>query len=114
MPTNSSGARGRLEVGDASYEVLRLDRVDGSTRLLYSLKVLLENLLRCEDGTLVAAKQVAALASWAPAAQSGTAIGFTPTRVLLHDFTGCRAWSTWSRCATRWPPSAVTRRRSPR
>jgi aconitate hydratase len=78
MPTNSSGARGRLEVGDASYEVLRLDRVDGSTRLLYSLKVLLENLLRCEDGTLVAAKQVAALASWAPAAESGTAIGFTP------------------------------------
>jgi aconitate hydratase len=88
MTTNSFGARGRLGVGDAAYEIFRLDRVDGSARLPYSLKVLLENLLRCEDGTLVTAEQVAALASWDPVAESGTQIQFAPARVLLQDFTG--------------------------
>jgi aconitate hydratase len=88
MTTNTFGARDRLEVGDAAYEIFRLDRVDGAARLPYSLKVLLENLLRNEDGTLVTAAQVAALASWDPAAKSGTEIQFTPARVLLQDFTG--------------------------
>ena len=88
MTTNSFGARDRLEVGDTAYEIFRLDRVDGSARLPYSLKVLLENLLRNEDGTLVTAAQVAALASWDPKAESGTEIQFTPARVLLQDFTG--------------------------
>ncbi|HEV2928270.1 MAG TPA: aconitase family protein, partial [Propionibacteriaceae bacterium] len=88
MTTNSFGARDRLEVEDAAYEIFRLDRVDGSARLPYSLKVLLENLLRNEDGTLVTAAQVAALASWDTAAESGTEIQFTPARVLLQDFTG--------------------------
>ena len=76
MATNSSGARGRLEVEDASYAIFRLDRVDGSARLPYSLKVLLENPLRNQDGTLVTAEQVAALASWDPAAESGRSTRF--------------------------------------
>ena len=88
MTTNSFGARGRLAVGGTTYEIFRLDRVDGTRRLPYSLKVLLENLLRCEDGSLVTAEQVSALAAWDPAAEGGTEIGFTPARVLLQDFTG--------------------------
>jgi aconitate hydratase len=88
MTINSFGARGRLAVGDVTYEVYRLERVDGWQRLPYSLKVLLENLLRCEDGRLVTAEQVSALAAWDPAADSSTEIQFTPARVLLQDFTG--------------------------
>ena len=58
MPSNSFGARDRLVVGEQAYEIHRLDRIDGSSRLPYSLKVLLENLLRCEDGVLVTAEQI--------------------------------------------------------
>jgi aconitate hydratase len=86
--TNSFGARDRLSVGDTTYDVFRLDRVDGSQRLPYGLKVLLENLLRHEDGLLVTAEHVAAVAGWDPAAEHGSEIQFTPARVLLQDFTG--------------------------
>ncbi|HET7305321.1 MAG TPA: aconitate hydratase, partial [Segeticoccus sp.] len=85
---NSFGARGSLAVGDQSYEVFRLDKVAGSERLPYSLKVLLENLLRCEDGRTVTGDQVEALGSWDPAAAHGSEIQFTPARVLMQDFTG--------------------------
>ena len=85
---NSFGARDRLTVGDAGYDVFRLDRVAGSTRLPYSLKVLLENLLRNEDGWLVTTEQISALAEWDPSADHGPEIQFTPARVLLQDFTG--------------------------
>ena len=85
---NSFNARERLTVGELTYEVFRLDRVDGAARLPYSLKVLLENLLRNEDGVLVTAEQVNALGGWDPTAGSGTEIQFTPARVLLQDFTG--------------------------
>ena len=61
MAGNSFNARERLTVGELTYEVFRLDRVDGAARLPYSLKVLLENLLRNEDGALVTAEQVNAL-----------------------------------------------------
>ncbi len=88
MTTNSFGARDRLTVGDAVYDVFHLDRVEGSARLPYSLKVLLENLLRNEDGWLVTAEQVSALADWDPLAEHGREIQFTPARVLLQDFTG--------------------------
>jgi aconitate hydratase len=88
MNANSFGARDRLSVGDATYEVFRLDRVEGSGRLPYSLKVLLENLLRNEDGKLVSAEQVSALGGWDPTAESSTEIQFTPARVLMQDFTG--------------------------
>jgi aconitate hydratase len=88
MTTNSFGTRDRLTVGDTTYGIHRLDRIDGSRRLPYSLKVLLENLARNEDGLRVTAEQVSALASWDPAATSGSEIQFTPARVLLQDFTG--------------------------
>lgn len=87
MP-NSFDARDWLEVDDQRYEIFRLDRVDGSSRLPYSLKVLLENLLRNEDGTMVTADQVRAVANWDPQAEHGAEIQYTPARVLLQDFTG--------------------------
>ncbi len=88
MTANSFGARDRLAVGDVTYDVFRLDRVDGWARLPYSLKVLLENLLRNEDGKPVSAEQVNALSAWDPAAETSTEIQFSPARVLMQDFTG--------------------------
>ena len=85
---DSFGARARLVVGDESFDIFRLGRLDGSERLPYSLKVLLENLLRCEDGALVTSDQITALNAWDPAAEHGDEIAFTPARVLLQDFTG--------------------------
>ncbi|MET4048082.1 MULTISPECIES: aconitate hydratase [unclassified Rhodococcus (in: high G+C Gram-positive bacteria)] len=88
MTGNSFGALDQLTVGETAYDIFRLDRVEGSSRLPYSLKVLLENLLRNEDGHLVTAEQVRALAGWDPHAQSSSEIQFTPARVLMQDFTG--------------------------
>ncbi|GAB3038823.1 aconitate hydratase AcnA [Parafrigoribacterium mesophilum] len=85
---NSFGARDTLTVGSKSYEIFRLDAVPGFERLPYSLKVLLEDLLRNEDGTLVTADQVRAVAEWDPAAEHGLEVQYTPARVLLQDFTG--------------------------
>jgi len=82
------GARQSLTVGDASHEVFRLDAVKGSERLPYSLKILLENLLRTEDGTNITADHVNALAGWDPSAEPSTEIQFTPGRVVMQDFTG--------------------------
>ena len=88
MTANSFDAHDQLRVGDATYEVFRLDRVAGAERLPYSLKVLLENLLRNEDGRLVSAEQVSALGGWDPTAETNPEIQFTPARVLMQDFTG--------------------------
>ncbi|WP_189211053.1 aconitate hydratase [Actinokineospora fastidiosa] len=85
---DSFGARATLKVGDASYEVFRLDAVKGAERLPYSLKILLENLLRTEDGANITADHVRALAEWDPAAEPSTEIQFTPGRVVMQDFTG--------------------------
>src|SRR4028118_346740 len=85
---DSFGARSTLDVGDASYEVFRLDAVDGAADLPYSLKVLLENLLRTEDGANTTADSVRAIAQWDPAVEPDTEIQFTPARVLMQDFTG--------------------------
>src|SRR5215216_1069429 len=85
---DSFGARSTLTVGDRSYEVFRLDKVDGAADLPYSLKILLENLLRTEDGANITADHVRALAGWDPAAEPDTEIQFTPARVLMQDFTG--------------------------
>ncbi|MBB4912417.1 aconitate hydratase [Actinophytocola algeriensis] len=82
------GARQSLTVGDASHEVFRLDAVKGSDRLPYSLKILLENLLRTEDGVNITADHVNALAGWDPSAEPSTEIQFTPGRVVMQDFTG--------------------------
>jgi aconitate hydratase len=75
-------------VGEASYEVYRLAAVPGLERLPYSLKVLAENLLRCEDGANITADHIRALAGWDPAAEPDTEIQFTPARVVMQDFTG--------------------------
>ena len=88
MTSNSFTTRDRLTVDDTSYTIHRLDRIDGAQRLPYSLKVLLENLLRNEDGRLVTAEQIKAIAAWQPAALPHQEIQFTPARVLMQDFTG--------------------------
>ncbi len=82
------GSRQTLSVGDASYEIFRLDAVEGSARLPYSLKVLLENLLRTEDGANITADHIRAVASWDSKAQPNQEIQFTPARVIMQDFTG--------------------------
>jgi len=85
---NSFGARADLSVGGESYEIFRLDAVAGAERLPYSLKVLLENLLRTEDGANITADHIRALAGWDPSAEPDTEIQFTPARVIMQDFTG--------------------------
>lgn len=85
---NSFGAKDTLRVGDESYEIFRLDTVPGHEKLPFSLKVLLENLLRTEDGKNVTKEQIEALGSWVPTAEPDTEIQFTPARVVMQDFTG--------------------------
>ena len=82
------GAKGELNVGGRSYEIYRLSEVEGSESLPYSLKVLLENLLRTEDGANVTADHINALGQWDETAEPDTEIQFTPSRVLMQDFTG--------------------------
>ncbi len=88
MSTNSFGAKGRLEVGPRSYEVFRLG--DLGRQLPYSLRVLLENLLRHEDGVSVRAADIEALANWR-GGESSDEIAFMPARILMQDFTGVPA-----------------------
>jgi aconitate hydratase len=85
---DSFGSKDTLEVGGSSYEIYRLDKVDGAQLLPYSLKILLENLLRTEDGANITADHVRALAAWDPTAEPDTEIQFTPARVVMQDFTG--------------------------
>ncbi len=89
--SNSFNARDRLEAGGKSYEIYRLDAVPGSERLPYSLKILLENLLRHEDGVSVTADDIRAMADWDPQAEPSREIAYTPARVLMQDFTGVPA-----------------------
>src|SRR3954471_3057013 len=88
--TDSFKARSALKVGDRSYEIWRLDALpkEKVDRLPYSLKILLENLLRFEDGVNVTRADIDALLSWDPAAVPSYEIAFTPARVILQDFTG--------------------------
>jgi aconitate hydratase len=81
-------AKSRLRVSDASYDIYRIDKVTGHERLPYSLKILLENLLRTEDGANTTERHIRALGGWEPAAQPSIEIQFTPARVLMQDFTG--------------------------
>ncbi|MDQ1627469.1 MAG: aconitate hydratase [Actinomycetota bacterium] len=85
---DSFGSRSTLEVGGSTYEIFRLDAVEGAQRLPYSLKILLENLLRTEDGANITADHIRALAAWDPQAEPATEIQFTPARVVMQDFTG--------------------------
>ncbi|WP_106209988.1 aconitate hydratase AcnA [Glaciihabitans tibetensis] len=86
--TNSFGSKDTLTVGSTDYEVFRLDRVAGFQKLPFSLKILLENLLRTEDGVNVTRDQIQAIASWVPTADPDTEIQYTPGRVVMQDFTG--------------------------
>ena len=86
--TDSFGAKGTIQAGGAEHEIFRLSAVEGAGRLPFSLKVLLENLLRTEDGANVTADHIRALAGWDPAAEPDTEIQFTPARVIMQDFTG--------------------------
>lgn len=85
---DSFGAKTGLTVGNQNYEIFAIDRVPGYERLPYSLKVLLENLLRTEDGANVTKAHIEALGGWDPNAQPNTEIQFTPARVIMQDFTG--------------------------
>jgi aconitate hydratase len=89
---NQFGSQARMRVGDREYTIHRLDAVSKrypeSARLPFALKILLENLLRTEDGLAVRPDDVEALASWDPEAKVEREIAFTPARVLLQDFTG--------------------------
>ena len=90
---DSFGARSTLDVDGTRYEIYRLDAVEEghAKRLPYSLKILLENLLRHEDGRDVTREDILALANWDPRAEPDTEISFTPSRVILQDFTGVPA-----------------------
>ncbi|HKT05788.1 MAG TPA: aconitate hydratase AcnA [Rugosimonospora sp.] len=82
------GAKSQLRVSDASYDIYSINKVAGHERLPYSLKVLLENLLRTEDGANITAEHIRALGGWDPTAEPSVEIQFTPARVLMQDFTG--------------------------
>jgi aconitate hydratase len=92
---DSFGARSTLRVGEREYEIFRLDALEEEGfdvgRLPYSLRILLENLLRTENGVAVSAEDVRALAGWDPKAEPDKEIAFTPARVILQDFTGVPA-----------------------
>src|SRR5271170_6205470 len=92
MSANSFGARASLKVGNKEYELYRIDALDKqgiSTRHLpFSLRILLENLLRTEDGRNVTKDEIRALAAWNSKSKPDKEIAFTPSRVLLQDFTG--------------------------
>ena len=89
---DSFGAKGALDVGESSYEIFRLSAVQGEgldvDSLPFSLKVLLENLLRTEDGADITADDIRALAGWDADAEPDKEIQFTPARVIMQDFTG--------------------------
>jgi aconitate hydratase len=94
LSSNSFDARATLTVGERPYEIFRLAALQASydvARLPFSLKVLLENLLRNEDGEAIRASDIEALATWNAKAEPSAEIAFTPARVLMQDFTGVPA-----------------------
>jgi aconitate hydratase len=88
MSKNSLGTKKNLTVAGKDYEIFDISAVDGATNLPFSLKVLLENLLRTEDGANITADHIKALAQWDPSVEPDTEIQFTPARVVMQDFTG--------------------------
>ena len=88
MSKNSLGTKKNLTVSGQSYEIFDISQVAGAADLPFSLKVLLENLLRTEDGANITAQHITALAQWDPSAEPDTEIQFTPARVVMQDFTG--------------------------
>ena len=88
---NSFNTRSTLKVGEETYQIYRLADLEGANRLPFSLKILLENLLRHEDGRTVTADDIQALLDWDPSAEASQEIAFRPARVLMQDFTGVPA-----------------------
>ncbi len=88
MSKNSLGAKKNLNVAGKDFEIFDISKVEGATNLPFSLKVLLENLLRTEDGANITAGHIKALAQWDPSVEPDTEIQFTPARVIMQDFTG--------------------------
>ncbi len=88
---DSFGSHGTLRVGGTDYTIARLSAAGDVSRLPFSLKVLLENLLRTEDGANITADDISALVGWDPTAEPSTEIQFTPARVIMQDFTGVPA-----------------------
>ena len=88
---NSFNTKSTLKVGEDTYQIYRLADLEGANRLPFSLKILLENLLRHEDGRTVTADDIQALLNWNPSAEASQEIAFRPARVLMQDFTGVPA-----------------------
>ena len=88
MSKNSFNAKKNLEVAGKSFEIFDISAIEGASNLPFSLKILLENLLRTEDGANITAAHIKALATWNPEAEPDTEIQFTPARVIMQDFTG--------------------------
>ncbi|MTB30158.1 MAG: aconitate hydratase, partial [Actinobacteria bacterium] len=88
MSKNSLGTKKTLTVAGKDYEIFDISQVEGASDLPFSLKVLLENLLRTEDGANITAEHIKALAQWDPTVEPDTEIQFTPARVVMQDFTG--------------------------
>ena len=88
MSKNSFNAKKNLDVAGKSFEIFDISAIDGAKDLPFSLKVLLENLLRTEDGANITADHITALAHWDPSVEPDTEIQFTPARVVMQDFTG--------------------------
>ena len=91
MSKNSFNAQKNLDVAGKSFEIFDISQIEGAANLPFSLKVLLENLLRTEDGANITADHIKALASWDPSVEPDTEIQFTPARVVMQDFTGVPA-----------------------
>jgi aconitate hydratase len=85
---NSFNAKKNLEVAGKSFEIFDISTIEGAANLPFSLKVLLENLLRTEDGANITQEHIKALANWDPSVEPDTEIQFTPARVVMQDFTG--------------------------
>ena len=88
MSKNSLGSKKNLTVAGKEYEIFDISKIEGAATLPFSLKVLLENLLRTEDGANITADHIKALAQWDPSVEPDTEIQFTPARVVMQDFTG--------------------------
>ncbi|MFZ9100188.1 MAG: aconitase family protein, partial [Candidatus Planktophila sp.] len=88
MSKNSLGTKKNLAVAGKEYEIFDISQVQGAKTLPFSLKILLENLLRTEDGANITIDHINALAQWDPSVEPDTEIQFTPARVVMQDFTG--------------------------
>jgi aconitate hydratase len=88
MSKNSLGRKQNLTVAGKDFEIFDISQLEGASDLPFSLKILLENLLRCEDGANITVDHIKALAQWDPAIEPDTEIQFTPARVVMQDFTG--------------------------